>query len=153
VYLKAIMQGCGLRQGEVFGFGKVDIRGDSVHVERQILMYKSQVYFGPPKGGKERDAPLPKALAKRLLTGREHFEPIDVNLPWLDPEEPDLAREDRRKVTVQLLVTPGEAARSTAPLGTPRRGSPRSPRRECRSERGCSLSEVIRGVQPDSSAR
>ncbi|MEV6317106.1 helix-turn-helix transcriptional regulator [Streptomyces sp. NPDC051776] len=26
-----------------------------------------------------------------------------MTLPWLDPKEPDLAREDRRKVTVRLL--------------------------------------------------
>ncbi|WUU84298.1 site-specific integrase [Streptomyces cellulosae] len=99
--------GCGLRQGETFGFSPGDIRGDFVHVERQILMYKSRLYFGPPKGGKERDVPLPKVLAKRLLTHQERFEPIDVTLPWLDPEEPDLAREDRRKVTVPLLVYTG----------------------------------------------
>ncbi|MFJ6461687.1 hypothetical protein ACIQM0_11610 [Streptomyces sp. NPDC091387] len=99
--------GRGLRQGEVFGFSPGDVRGDSVHIERQILMYKSQLYFGPPKGGKERDAPLPKVLAKRLLMHQERFESIDVTLPWLDPEEPDLAREDRRKVTVPLLVYTG----------------------------------------------
>lgn len=96
--------GCGLRQGEVFGFSPDDVHDGFVHVERQILMYKSQLYFGPPKGGKERDAPLPQAIAKRILTHQEHFEPIEVTLPWLDPEEPDLAREDRRKVTVRLLV-------------------------------------------------
>ncbi|MEU3447843.1 hypothetical protein AB0H29_11525 [Streptomyces thermolilacinus] len=99
--------GCGLRQGETFGFSPGDVRGDFVHIERQILMYKSRLYFGPPKGGKERDVPLPKVLAKRLLTHQERFEPLDVTLPWLDPEEPDLAREDRRKVTVPLLVYTG----------------------------------------------
>jgi integrase len=99
--------GCGLRQGETFGFSPGDIRGDFVNVERQILRYKSRLYFGPPKGGKERDVPLPKVLAKRLLTHQERFEPIDVTLPWLDPEEPDLVREDRRKVTVPLLVYTG----------------------------------------------
>ncbi|MFJ7767347.1 tyrosine-type recombinase/integrase [Streptomyces sp. NPDC097107] len=30
-----------------------------------------------------------------------------MTLPWLDPEEPDLARDDRRKVTVRLLVYTG----------------------------------------------
>lgn len=99
--------GCGLRQGEVFGFSPEDVRDGFVHVERQILMYTSQLYFGPPKGGKERDAPLPQVLAKRILTHQEHFEPIEVTLPWLDPEEPDLAREDRRKATVRLLVYTG----------------------------------------------
>ncbi|WP_406860608.1 hypothetical protein ABZO31_09165 [Streptomyces sp. HUAS MG47] len=91
----------------MFGFSPSDVHGDFVHVERQILMYKSRLYFGPPKGGKKRDVPLPKVLAKRLLTHQERFEPIDITLPWLDPEEPDLAREDRRKVTVPLLVYTG----------------------------------------------
>ncbi|MGW1170865.1 tyrosine-type recombinase/integrase [Streptomyces sp. NPDC002550] len=63
--------GCGLRQGEAFGFSPDDVHGDFVHIERQILMYKSRLYFGPPKGGKECDVPLPKVLAKRLLTHQE----------------------------------------------------------------------------------
>ncbi|WP_329131279.1 site-specific integrase [Streptomyces sp. NBC_01476] len=99
--------GCGLRQGEVFGFSPRDVHGDYLHVERQILTYKSRLYFGPPKGGKERDVPLPTAVAKRLLTHQERFKPIDVTLPWLDPEEPDLLRENRRTVTIPLLVYTG----------------------------------------------
>lgn len=47
-------------------------------------------------------------LAKRILTHQEHCEPIDVPLPWLDPEEPGLAREDRRRATVRLLVYTGQ---------------------------------------------
>jgi integrase len=97
--------GCGLRQGEAFAFSPGDLHGDSVHVERQILRFKSQLYFGPPKGGKERDVPLTTALAKRLLTHQERLEPVLVTLPWLDPEEPDLPREKRRTVTVPLLVS------------------------------------------------
>jgi integrase len=97
--------GCGLRQGEAFAFSPGDVRGDSVHIERQILRYKSQLYFGPPKGGKERDAPLTEALAKRLLAHQRWFDVVEVTLPWLDPEEPDLLREQRRNVTVPLLVT------------------------------------------------
>ncbi|MEU1906615.1 tyrosine-type recombinase/integrase [Streptomyces hygroscopicus] len=96
--------GCGLRQGEAFAFSPGDVRGDSVHIERQVLRHKSQLYFGPPKGGKERDVPLTPALAKRLLGHQERFTPVEVTLPWLDPEEPDLSREQRRKVTVPLLV-------------------------------------------------
>ncbi|ANZ19042.1 tyrosine-type recombinase/integrase [Streptomyces noursei] len=97
--------GCGLRQGEAFGFSPDDVRGDFIHIERQILRYKSQLYFGPPKGGKERDVPVTEALAKRVLVHQEQFETIEVTLPWLDPEEPDVPRDKRRKVTVPLLVT------------------------------------------------
>ncbi|WP_395371661.1 tyrosine-type recombinase/integrase [Streptomyces tubercidicus] len=97
--------GCGLRQGEAFAFSPGDIHGDSVHIERQILRHRSQLYFGPPKGGKERDVPLSAALAKRLLTHQERLKPVLVTLPWLDPEEPDLPREKRRTVTVPLLVS------------------------------------------------
>ncbi|MFD4757146.1 hypothetical protein [Streptomyces sp. NPDC058426] len=96
--------GGGLRQGEVFGFSPGDVRGDFVHIGRQVPMHKSQLYFGPPKVGLERDVPLPKVLANRLLAHQERFESIDIAVPWLDPEEPDLARENRRKVTVPLLV-------------------------------------------------
>ncbi|WP_187144849.1 MULTISPECIES: tyrosine-type recombinase/integrase [unclassified Streptomyces] len=97
--------GCGLRQGEAFAFSPLDVQGDSVHIERQILRYKSQLYFGPPKGGKERDAPLTAALAKRLLAHEKQFPAVLITLPWLDPEEPDLPRDERRTVTVPLLVT------------------------------------------------
>ncbi|MBM9507967.1 tyrosine-type recombinase/integrase [Actinacidiphila acididurans] len=99
--------GCGLRQGEAFALSPADVHSDFLHVERQILMYKSQLYFGPPKRRKERDVPLPEALAKRILAHQERFVPIEVTLPWLDPEEPSLDRESRRKVTVPLLVYTG----------------------------------------------
>jgi integrase len=97
--------GCGLRQGEVFAVSPGDVRGDSVHIERQLLRYKSQFYFGPPKGGKEREVPLTGALRERLRLYHERFEPVRVTLPWLDPEQPDLPRGERRMVTVPLLVT------------------------------------------------
>ncbi len=97
--------GCGLRQGEAFAFSPVDVRGDSIHVERQIVQYRSQLYFGPPKGGKERVVPLGVLLASRLRSHQARLKPFLVTLPWLDPEEPDLPREKRRTVTVPLLVT------------------------------------------------
>ncbi|GAA2996408.1 hypothetical protein GCM10010519_31720 [Streptomyces lactacystinicus] len=96
--------GCGLRQGEVFALSPDGIRDDFVRIERQVLRYGSQLYFGPPKGGKEREVPLTPALAKRLLSHQERFSPVEVTMPWLDPEEPDLARADRRKVMMPLLV-------------------------------------------------
>ncbi|MFJ9616166.1 hypothetical protein [Streptomyces noursei] len=33
-----------------------------------------------------------EALAKRVLVHQEQFETIEVTLPWLDPEEPDVPR-------------------------------------------------------------
>ncbi|MFF1796034.1 hypothetical protein ACFVXQ_17740 [Kitasatospora sp. NPDC058263] len=91
--------GCGLRQGEVFALSPDDIHDDFVRVERQVLRYGSQLYFGPPKGGKEREVPLTPALAKMLLSHQERCSPVECCRGW-----PDLARADRRKVTVPLLV-------------------------------------------------
>jgi len=97
--------GCGLRQGEAFAFSMDDVSGDSIHVSRQILRYKSLLYFGPTKGRKERDVPLPPTLRRRLEEYRKRFPSLEITLPWLDPEQPDLPREECRKVTVSLLST------------------------------------------------
>ncbi|RCG24089.1 site-specific integrase [Streptomyces diacarni] len=96
--------GSGLRQGEAFALSTDDVHEDFAHIERQVIRYKSQLYFGPPKGGKERDVPLPPSLAKRIISHQERFPPVNVTLPWLDPEEPDVPRSQRRLVTVPLLV-------------------------------------------------
>jgi len=53
--------------------------------------------FSPPKGGKERDVPLPDAVALRLSAHIAAFPPAAVSLPWKVPEG--------RPVTVRLLVT------------------------------------------------
>lgn len=97
--------GCGLRQGEVFAFSPGDARGSAVHIVRQIVRYRSQFYFAPPKGGKEREVPLSPVLESPLAEYQGLFPPVRITLPWLDPDKPDLAREERRLETVPLLIT------------------------------------------------
>jgi integrase len=97
--------GSGLRQGEAFAFSPDDVVGDFMHIQRQIIRYKSQLYFALPKGGKEREVRLASSLRQRILSHQERFEPVEVTLPWLDPEEPEKPRDERRTVTARLLVS------------------------------------------------
>lgn len=50
-----------MRQGEVFGLAvdDIDFLHRVVHVRRQVRIVGSRLRFAPPKGGKERDIPLP----------------------------------------------------------------------------------------------
>lgn len=97
-----VAAGCGLRQGEVFGLSPDDIDHEAgvIHVRRQVKILGSRLVFDLPKGGKERDVPLPKAVGlaikKHTLKHRAH----PVALPWGDVDGP--------AVTVTLLVTSRE---------------------------------------------
>ncbi|AJT67414.2 hypothetical protein T261_5798 [Streptomyces lydicus] len=105
--------GSGLRQGEAFGFSPDDMDGDVVHVTRQVIKVNGKLAFAPPKGNKERDAPCPPELALAVKAHMDEFEPVDVTLPWVDPDRPNLKWEDRPLVTVRLLVTtPRHAGKS-----------------------------------------
>lgn len=95
----------GLRQGEAFGISPDDLGGDRLQVVRQVLRINSRLAFGPPKGNKEREVPVPTALAETIAAYAEAFPPVKVTLPWVDPLRPNLAWGDRPEVTVQLLVT------------------------------------------------
>jgi len=95
----------GLRQGEAFAFSPDDIDGDEIHVVRQVVRIYSRLGFAPPKGNKERIAPCPPALARAVKQYAERFPTVEVTLPWVDPDRPNLAWEDRPKRTVRLLVT------------------------------------------------
>ncbi|MCX5529022.1 site-specific integrase [Streptomyces sp. NBC_00006] len=97
--------GAGLRQGEAFGFSPEDIDGEDIHVVRQVIKANGQFGFGPPKGNKERVAPCPPELAAAVKEYQNLFPTQEVTLPWVDPDRPNLAWEDRPKVTVKLLVT------------------------------------------------
>lgn len=57
--------GCGLRQGEIFGLGldAVDFLRRAVHVRQQLRLVGNQVVLAPPKGGREREVPLPDVVA------------------------------------------------------------------------------------------
>ncbi|MFE5817233.1 tyrosine-type recombinase/integrase [Streptomyces sp. NPDC056479] len=67
--LVSVAAGLGLRQGEAFGLAveDVDFLGGVVHVVRQVkLLQRHRPVFAPPKGGKERDVPLPEPVAFAL---------------------------------------------------------------------------------------
>ncbi|CAM5585009.1 Site-specific integrase OS=Streptomyces alboniger OX=132473 GN=CP975_24090 PE=4 SV=1 [Streptomyces alboniger] len=76
--------GCGLRQGEVFGLAveDVDFLGGVVHVVRQVKLLRNRAVFAPPKGGKERDVPLPESIGFALAGHLTHFPAAEVTLPW-----------------------------------------------------------------------
>jgi integrase len=95
----------GLRQGEAFAFSPDDIDGDEIAVTRQIVRINSRLGFAPPKGNKERIAPCPPALARAVKEYANLFPPVEVTLPWVDPDRPNLDWEDRPLRTARLLVT------------------------------------------------
>jgi integrase len=97
--------GLGLRQGEAFGLAAEDIDWlrRIVHVRRQVRIIGSTLCFAPPKGGKERDIPLPDSIALRLSAHIAACPPVPVSLPWKVPVG--------KPVTASLLFTaPGGAA-------------------------------------------
>lgn len=97
--------GAGLRQGEALGFSPDDIDGDDINVTRQIVKVNGKFGFAPPKGNKERTAPCTSELADAVREYASLFPTVKVTLPWIDPDRPSLAWEDRPKRTVRLLVT------------------------------------------------
>lgn len=82
--------GCGLRQGEVFGLAveDVDFLGGLVHVVRQVKLLRNRPVFAPPKGGKERDVPLPESIAFALAGHLTRFPAAEVTLPWKTVDGP-----------------------------------------------------------------
>lgn len=97
--------GAGLRQGETFGFSPDDIDGEDLNITRQIIKVKGRFAFAPPKGNKERVAPCAPELAEAIKEHSNRFPAVEVTLPWVDPDRPNLAWEERPKRTVRLLVT------------------------------------------------
>ncbi|MFD5566578.1 tyrosine-type recombinase/integrase [Streptomyces cadmiisoli] len=95
----------GLRQGEAFAFSPDDIDGDEIRVVRQVVRINSRLGFAPPKGNKERIAPCPPALARAVKEYANFFPTVEVTLPWVDPDRPNLEWEDRPLRTARLLVT------------------------------------------------
>ena len=96
--------GLGMRQGEVFGLaaGDIDFLRRVVHVRRQVRIVNARLVFAPPKGGKERDIPLPGSVALRLSAHIAAHPPVPVTLPWKAP--------DGKPVTARLAFTSREHA-------------------------------------------
>jgi integrase len=97
--------GSGMRQGECLGFSPDDIAGDEINVTRQIVRINSRLGFAPPKGNKLRTAPCPPELARAVKEYANVFPTVEVTLPWVDPDRPNLEWEKRPLRTVRLLVT------------------------------------------------
>lgn len=97
--------GAGLRQGECFGFSLGDIEDDEIAVTRQIVRIGGKLAFAPPKGNKVRRAPCPPELARALKEYAAVHPSVEVTLPWVDPDRPNLDWEKRPTRTVRLLVT------------------------------------------------
>ena len=107
--------GLGLRQGEAFGLAvdDVDWLHRVVHVRRQVRIVGFRLVFAPPKGGKERDVPLPASVGLRLSASAASWPPAAVTLPWRVPDGPagngpaavhDAGRPGDRPQHVQPLV-------------------------------------------------
>ncbi len=95
--------GLGLRQGEIFGLA-VDAAGflqRRVRVVRQVKRVNGRLWFALPKGGKERDVPLPGAVSMALAAHIEVHPPVEVTLPWNEPGH----RRHGQPVTAALLFT------------------------------------------------
>ena len=94
--------GLGLRQGEAFGLAveDIDFLRRVVHIRRQVRMVRARLVFAPPKGGKERDVPLPDSVALRLSAHIAAWPPVLASLPWKVP--------DGKPVTARLMFTTRE---------------------------------------------
>ncbi|WP_328931916.1 MULTISPECIES: site-specific integrase [unclassified Streptomyces] len=103
--LATLAVAAGLRQGEALAFSPDDIKGDDLHITRQIIKVSGHFAFAPPKRRKERQAPCPPELAEAIRAYMEVFPPVEVTLPWVDPDRPNLDWKDRPLRTVRLLVT------------------------------------------------
>jgi integrase len=79
--------GLGLRQGEIFGLplDAVDFLRRTLRVRVQVRIVRSKVVFAPPKGGRERDVPLPEPVSAALAGHLMQFRAQLVTLPWLEP--------------------------------------------------------------------
>ncbi|MGH3313496.1 MAG: tyrosine-type recombinase/integrase [Streptomyces sp.] len=88
-----VAAGCGLRQGEIFGLAveDVDFLPGTMHVVRQVKLVANQPVFAPPKGGKERDVPLPESVASALAEHITRYSPTEITLPWKNLDGPPVS--------------------------------------------------------------
>lgn len=90
-----VAAGCGLRQGEVFGLRRedVDFLRRVIRVRRQVKLIRSRPVFAPPKGGREREVPLPEVVKVALAEHLLQRPPTEVTLPWKDHGGPNRTAE------------------------------------------------------------
>ena len=85
-----VAAGLGLRQGELFGLrvDDVDFLRRRVLVRQQVKLVAGRAILAPPKGGREREVPLPDVVAVALSEHVRTVEPVDVELPWRELDGP-----------------------------------------------------------------
>lgn len=83
-------EGLGLRQGEIFGLEleAIDWLRKVVHVRLQVRLVGTRRVFAAPKGGRERDIPLPDVTGAALAEHVRLYPPRAVTLPWRVPDGP-----------------------------------------------------------------
>jgi len=96
--------GLGERQGEIIAMGpdEIDFLRRKVHVRRQIKRVGGRLWFALPKGGKERDVPLPGWVSLALAAHIKAHPPVEVTLPWNEPGNP---KRHGKPVTAMILFT------------------------------------------------
>jgi integrase len=97
--------GLGLRQGEIFGLpvDEIDWLRQVVHVRLQVRLVGTRRVFAAPKGGRERDVPLPGTTGAALAEHVRLYPPREVTLPWRVPDGPP------RKARLLFVSTDGNA--------------------------------------------
>jgi integrase len=86
--------GCGLRQGEIFGLplDELDFDAGWLHVAYQVKVVNGHLIFAPPKREKERDVPLSDRVAEVVKAHLELYPPVKVTLPWRTPDGPPITK-------------------------------------------------------------
>jgi integrase len=86
--------GLGLRQGEMFGLAvdDVDFLRGIVYVRRQVKLLGDKPHFALPKGGRQRDVPLPEQVGLRLAAHLQACPAVAVTLPWSPVGKPETHR-------------------------------------------------------------
>lgn len=109
--------GLGMRQGEITGLGAdaVGFLQRRVRVVRQVRYIGGRMWFGQPKEDKERDVPLPGWVANALSAHIAAYPPVEVTLPWNEPDEP---KRHGKPVTVPLLFTKSGGALNRSTFNT-----------------------------------
>jgi integrase len=95
--------GCGFRRGEALGFAVENYEPlrRVAHVRMQVVIVGGRPVFRPPKGGKERDVPVPERTRLALAEHMRMYPPVVVELPWRTPTGP------KRKATLLFTTANG----------------------------------------------
>lgn len=80
--------GCGLRQGEIMGLtlDDVDFLRRVVRVRQQLRRVGRHTVLAAPKGGREREVPLPDVVSVTLAEHVREFGTATVIVPWQEPD-------------------------------------------------------------------